>query len=386
MTTLADTARAAFRAAFAADIAGVAFAPGRVNLIGEHTDYNEGFVLPLALHLGVAAAFRARSDGRLRARSMSVAGEVDLPMADLGPGRPEGWGAYLAGTAWALREAGHDIGGADLLLASDLPLGAGLSSSAALELAVARALAGAWSVPWDPVAMAAAARRAENDYVGVACGVMDQLAAALGRPEAGLLIDCRSLEVRPVPLRPDLDVLVLDTGVRRALSAGEFNRRVESCRTAVAVIARDHPEVSALRDVDAGLLASYEGSLDPVTFRRASHVVREVGRPAAFAAALEAGDAAEAGRLMAASHRSLRDLYEVSSPELDALVQAASAHEGCLGARLTGAGLGGCAVALVRGEASDDVARSALAAYRARFDHPASAFTARGAEGARLLV
>jgi galactokinase len=275
--------------------------------------------------------------------------------------------------------------GADLAVAGDVPIGAGLSSSAALEVAVARALCAAADLPWDAVEMARICQRAENAYVGINCGVMDQFAASASARDHALLLDCRSLKTEAVPLPAGAVVVVMDTGVRRSLARSAYNDRRRSCEEAVAALRGALPDVRSLRDVTPALLEAERGHLEPVAFKRAAHVVVENFRPVQMAAALRTGDLAAAGRLMNESHASLRDLYEVSCAELDAMVEIAQAQPGCLGARMTGAGFGGCAVALVETARADDFTREVERAYRVRYDLPAALFTGRPAAGARLV-
>ena len=372
----------------------VAVAPGRVNLIGEHTDYNEGFVLPMALDRQVAVAFARRGDDILRVHAAAFRETRELSLARLqdrpanrrdAKGPRGGWFAYVDGLARALLAAGLPLRGADLLIVSDLPIGAGLSSSAALEIAVARALVAAAELAWDPMVMARIARQAENEFVGVACGIMDQLASALGAEGCAILIDCRSLETREVPLPDAAHIVVMDTGVRRSLAASAYNDRRAACERAVQMLRQLEPRIRALRDVDAALLERARPGMDPVTFRRAAHVVAENLRPVAMAVALAAGDLGRAGELMNESHAGLRDLYGVSGPELDLLVDLARAHPACFGARLTGAGFGGCAIALVATDAAEDLAAWVSAGYRERTGRTAPVFVCRPSAGARLI-
>ncbi len=377
---LAARARRLFRQHFGTpDPLGVAFAPGRVNLIGEHTDYNEGFVLPMGIDRGVAVAFRRRPAGRIIRAQAALLGETrEIELGGLEPGRVTGWAAYVAGVAWVLARAGHQIPGLDLVIEADLPRGAGLSSSAALEVAVAHACCAAGDIPWDRVAMAKLCHQAENQFVGVPCGVMDQFAAAISEAGAATLLDCRSLETQSVPLPADVAVAIMDTGGRRELAASAYAERRATCEAAVAALRAVAPGVQALRDADRALLDRAGDRLDPVVYRRARHVIEENARPPAMAAALRAGDLRAAGRLMNESHASLRDLYEVSSPELDALTDRARAHPACFGSRMTGAGFGGCAIALVN--------RAGLESFLASVRVAARAVFVSGAEaGARIV-
>ena len=363
----------------------VAFGPGRVNLIGEHTDYNDGFVLPMALQRGVAIACRARADHRIHAYAAQPDEAREDSLDGLAPGRVTGWLAYVAGVAWALERAGHRLPGCDVVITSDLPIGAGLSSSAALEVATARAMAAVAGLAWDAVAMARLCQQVENAFVGVPCGLMDQLASATSREGSATLLDCRSLETEFVPVPADAAVVVMDTGVRRALVQSAYAERRAACEAAVTVLRESNPGVRALRDADRAMLAAARGRMDPVVFRRASHVVAENVRPPAMAAALRANDLAAAGRLMNDSHASLRDLYEVSCPELDLVCELSRAHPACHGARMTGAGFGGCAVALVRQDGAEAFAREIESAYRTRGPRGEPFFVTGPGHGARLV-
>ena len=377
-------ARELFARVFGSEPAGVAVAPGRVNLIGEHTDYNDGFVLPMAIDRGVAVAFAPRADALVRVHAGAFGETRDLTPGLPAPASRTGWLAYVAGIVWAMRRAGLPPGGADLAIVSDLPIGAGLSSSAALELAAARALAAASALPWDARRAALLAREAENTFVGVACGIMDQFASAMGEAGSALLLDCRSLETRQVPLPPESTVVVMDTGVRRALASSAYNDRRAACLRAVAAVQAIEPGVRALRDVELALLARARTAMDDEAFRRASHVVGEIARPRAMADALAAGDLVAAGRLMDESHASLRDLYDVSCPELDAIVAAARSHPSCPGARLTGAGFGGCAIALVASRDAEAFVKHVTEGYARAVGREATVFAARPSAGAHV--
>ena len=385
MSTPREQAARRFHEAFGGHAPRLAEAPGRVNLIGEHTDYNDGFVLPMGIERHAAVAFRPRNDARLRAASVAFDETREVDLGALAPAGGNTWFDYVGGVAWALRESGRAVRGADLAVAGDVPIGAGLSSSAALEVAVARALCAASDLPWDAVEMARLCQRAENVYVGMNCGVMDQFAASASSAGHALLLDCRSLKTEAVLLPAGAAVVVMDTGVRRSLARSAYNDRRRSCEEVVAALRLASPDVRALRDVTPVLLESERSRIDPVAFKRAAHVVVENFRPVQMAAALRAGDLATAGRLMNESHASLRDLYEVSCAELDAMVEIAREQAGCLGARMTGAGFGGCAVALVESARAEDFARDGESAYRARYPLPAALFTGRPAAGARLV-
>ncbi|MFN2564254.1 MAG: galactokinase [Gemmatimonadaceae bacterium] len=363
----------------------LARAPGRVNLIGDHTDYNDGFVLPMAIDRAVWIALRPRADRRVVVYSIDFAERAgfdlgaEMSSALTGGGR-KGWIEYVHGVAWSLRDAGYPLGrGWDGVAAGDVPVGAGLSSSAALELATARAFAGLGGVAWEPIAMARLAQRAENDWVGVNCGIMDQLISAAGVAGHALLIDCRSLATRSVPVPPDVAVVVLDTATRRGLVNSAYNERRAQCEAAAAFFG-----VRALRDVDAVAFSARAADLDPLTRKRARHVITENERTLAAATALEGGDAEEVGRLMDESHASLRDDFEVSRAELDTMVRLARTHDGCYGARMTGAGFGGCAVALVAGEAAQDFVREVTRRYAAEVGLQPAVYVCTASQGASL--
>ncbi|MEX0801632.1 MAG: galactokinase [Dehalococcoidia bacterium] len=355
----------------------VAEAPGRVNLIGEHTDYNEGHVLPLAIDRTVAVAGAARDGATIRACSLDFEEEDDFELDRIERREDGGWRNCVRGVAHELREAGHGLRGADLAFSGDVPPGAGLSSSAALEVAVAGALAAVSGLEIEPRELALIAQRAENGFAGVQCGVMDQLAAALGREDAALLIDCRNLEVEAVPLPADGPaIVVVDSGVRRELGDSPYNQRREECAQAAAALG-----VAALRDLTAGELERRRGELERTLYRRARHVVLEETRVLAAAETLRRGEMEPLGRLLFGSHRSLRDDFEVSCPELDLLVELAAECDGVLGARLTGAGFGGCTVNLVWRDALEAFRRDVVAVYRERTGLAAEMGAVRGHEG-----
>lgn len=370
-----ESLRREWRRRFDGSPAILASAPGRVNLIGEHTDYNEGFVLPAAIAERTFVLAR-RSSHR---ESVVVSLDKRLP-ARFSVGDEErqvGWAAYVQAVAFALGDAlkvpPPDI---EALIASTLPRGGGLSSSAALEVALGAAwshLAGADASPRD---LAEAAWRAEHDFVGVPCGRMDQYASALGKEGCALLIDTRSMDVRAVRLPEGLAIAILDTRARRTVAGGGYARRVEECARAVRLLQEAGRSVATLRDATPQDLHLLKEAGDETALRRARHVILENARVVAFAEALETGDAAALGRLMAESHASLRDDYEVSSPELDAMVRAAASAPGCIGARMTGAGFGGCCVALVAAGRTGEFLPATLQTYRAYgFPEPALRLT-----------
>jgi galactokinase len=340
-------------------------APGRVNLIGEHTDYNLGLVLPVAVDLEIRIAFVPTDDRRVELRSEATGERAAFDLDAIGPSAG-GMAGYVAGTAWALAEAGIPTRGLRGILASSLPRASGLSSSAALELA------SAWALALDPAAippleLARICQRAENAYVGVNCGLMDQFASACSAAGAAMLLDCRSLDSRPVALPLATHALVaIHTGSTRSLSDSQYNARRAQCEAAAAALAKDDPGIRSLRDVTPAMLPTVRARVDEETYRRCRHVVEENVRVQDSIAALAAGDLAAVGRLWAASHASLRDDFEVVSPELDALVEIATAVPGTVAARMTGAGFGGCTINLVERGAVDALRERVLAEYQPR--------------------
>jgi galactokinase len=337
-------------------------APGRANLIGEHTDYNDGFVLPFALAQGVWVTGTRRADGVLELMSRQARGEpVRVRIGSLAPGLVAGWAGYPAGVAWALREAGHEIGGARLEFDSDLPQGAGLSSSAAIECATAIALTGLHGIDLPRAELARLAQHAENDFVGVPCGIMDQSASMLSERGHALLLDCRSLATTRVPFdvpAAGLELLLLDTKVRHELGDSGYTDRRRACERAAALLG-----VPALRDV-AGV-AGLDRLADPVLRRRARHVVTEDQRVGEAAALLRAGDVAGVGPLLTRSHESLRDDFEVSWPAADVAVVTALAA-GALGARMMGGGFGGSVIAIGPADRSAAIVAAVSAEFRER--------------------
>ncbi len=358
---------------------GIWMAPGRVNLIGEHTDYNDGFVLPVALDRTTMVAAAARDDGRVRLFSTSEPDPPEIDVAAIAPGAVSGWSAYPLGVLWALREQAVAVPGMDLGIDSDVPTGAGVSSSAALEGGVALAVADLAGADLDRTALAQACRRAENEVVGAPTGVMDQMAALCGRAGHALFLDCRSLAVAQVPLdlaAAGLSLLVIDTRATHALADGAYGERRDSCAEAAAALG-----VPALRDATAEQVAA---GLDGVLARRARHIVTENARVLAVVELLRAGNPAGIGPLLDASHRSMRDDFEISSPELDVAVCAARTA-GALGARMTGGGFGGSAIALTPVAAVPAVGRAVRAAFAAAGFTPPEIFEVSPSDGGRRV-
>ncbi|MCI0662428.1 MAG: galactokinase [Acidobacteria bacterium] len=339
-------------------------APGRVNLIGEHTDYNDGFVLPMAIDRRTYVAAAARQDRIVRCNSNEFAGQVEFSLsADLQPSKD--WSNLIRGMAASLIRVGYDLCGADLLVESEVPIGSGLSSSAALEVAAGFAFLNLSSdLPIDPIDLALAAQRAEQDFTGTQCGIMDQFVACLAVQDHALLIDCRSLEYDAVQLgMNEARIVVCNTMVKHDLSSGEYNRRRAECQEAVRQLAVYLREVESLRDVDLEKLDGCAATLPEMIGRRSRHVITENRRTLNAVQALKTGDLGQFGQLMYASHESLSRDYEVSCPELDLLVELASNYPGVFGARMTGGGFGGCTVNLVKADEVDHFVESVATEY-----------------------
>ena len=380
-----------FARRFGREPQGLAVAPGRVNLIGEHTDYNEGFVLPVAIDRTVLAAFSPRSDRQVRMYSLEFDEEDSFSLDDIKRLKGDVWGNYVRGVAAVLQGAGYRLTGLDMAIQGDVSIGAGLGSSAALEVAVLGAFQQAAALSIDPRDQALLAQRAENEFVGVGCGIMDQMAAVMGRRDHALLIDCRSLETEAVPLNlaaHGLKIVVAHTGVRRALSDSAYNQRRQECSRAVQVMANVivAGPVGALRDITSKDLADHEGRLPEPLARRARHVVSENERVLKGVDGLRRGDLLAFGQLLYVSHQSLALDYEVSSPELDLMVELARDVEGVVGARMTGAGFGGCTVNLVRQEAIDNFRRQVIEVYRGRTGLPAEMHVCEAVDGLRIIA
>lgn len=366
-------------------------APGRVNLIGEHTDYNEGFVLPAAIDRDVMIAVRARRDRVVRVRSLNFGETVEFTLDDVRYDHDHTWSNYVRGTLLALGEAGAPLPGMDMVVTGDVPAGAGLSSSAALEVATAVAALAVAGFDLEGRDMALRCQRAENSFVRVNCGIMDQFASVLGKAGYALFIDCRTHECEPVPLPREYCIVICDTGVRRGLRDSEYNLRRSQCEEAVMLLRGRGMRVRSLRDVSPRELARVEAWLPEAVRARARHVVFENERVLHSVEALRAGRVDEFGRLMVASHASLRDLYEVSCPELDAMVEVALGIPGVAGARMTGAGFGGCTVNLVHEDAVDEFRRTVLTRYTrkvnpSRLSFEPQVYVCRAEDGAGVMT
>ena len=374
-----EVVRSEFRNRFNTPAAYLVRSPGRVNLIGEHTDYNDGWVLPMAINQSIWIAFSPRKDQRVLLHSRDYPAPADFSLSGLE--RKKGWENYVQGMTWALRELGYTLQGWEGMLVSNIPIASGLSSSAALELAVARAF---WAITrwdWDGVKMARAAKKMENDWLGLKSGIMDQMISACGQENNALLIDCRDLSTKMVPIPGEGSIIVMDTTVRRGLVDSAYNERVEQCR-----IAAEHFGAASLRDVNQEMLAGRSGGLDEVVFRRAKHIVTENERVLQAVEALERGDLMLLGKLMDASHISLRDDYQVSCKELDSIVDIARSQPGCLGARMTGGGFGGCAIALIQPSVQIDYIRVVGQEYHKVTGREGNIFPVAPSAGANLIT
>jgi galactokinase len=357
-------------------------APGRVNLIGEHTDYNDGFVLPAAIDRSIAFAGRKRADRVVRVHSIDFAGSVEFSLDDIQKDAKNPWSNFIRGVSKYLEEDGHRLSGADMVFGGDVPREAGLSSSAAVEVGAAAFWKNLLRLEVDPVYLVKLARKAENQFVGVPCGIMDQFISALGRENHALFLDCRDLSYRHVPLRGNVKIVVCNSGVKRALAQSEYEVRLNQCRQAVAQIASTGLAVRSLRDVAPEHLEAARPVLSEILFRRARHVVSENHRVLEAVKVLEAGNLERFGELMNASHESLRDDYEVSSKELDVLVELAWKQPGVLGARMTGAGFGGCTVNLVRQETAEAFAEAVRRGYQDALGLKAEIYICKASQGA----
>jgi galactokinase len=353
MSDMRDEATDGFREIYGYEPNGIWSAPGRVNLIGEHTDYNDGFVLPFAIDRRTVVAVGTRDANVARVASSFADELVELPLAEIAPSRLAGWSAYPLGVAWALSQFGADLAavpGLDIFIVSDIPVGAGLSSSHALESAVALALNDLWQLGLDRQTLARVAQLTENQVVGAPTGIMDQSASLLSEKDSAVFLDCRSLDYRIIPLgldAADLAVLIIDTGVKHEHATGGYAERRASCELGARLMG-----VAALRDLSVDDLPRAREFLDDVTFRRVRHVITEDERVLDTVAALESTGPRSIGELLDASHRSMRDDFEISVPELDLAVETAL-ENGAIGARMTGGGFGGSAIALVdRGDVS----------------------------------
>lgn len=359
-------------------------APGRVNLIGEHLDYNDGFVLPCAIEFSTQTAVAPRNDQKLVLQSAEYSERFEFDLTNLpqkGLGR---WSDYVLGVAMMLRQAGYLAHGANLLVHGEVPIGAGLSSSAAIEVATALALLSLNDAKLSMPEIAKLCQRAENEFVGAQVGIMDQFVSCLGKAGHALLLDCRSLHFDLVPVPDHVKLVICNTMVKHELSGGEYNRRREECEEGVRILSRSIPGIKALRDVTLQQLLACAKSMPPVIYKRCLHVVEEIQRVLQAVECLRSGDLKRMGRLMRDSHGSLRDLYEVSCRELDAMVEAATGLPGYYGGRMTGGGFGGCTVNLVASERTEAFRESVAERYRERTGISPEIYVSSSANGAHV--
>jgi galactokinase len=357
-------------------------APGRVNLIGEHTDYNDGFVMPAAIDFSTWVSITPRADRVLSVFSENFSEQVEFDLNETSASAKGHWSDYVRGVAFAFEQAGHRLRGAQLSIRSDVPIGAGLSSSAALEVATGLALAENSEVTIGRLALAKLCQRAENEFVGMRCGIMDQFISCHGQAEKALLLDCRSLEYKLLPLPRKVRLVVCNTMVKHKLASGEYNVRRAQCEAGVRHLAQAIPGVRALRDVTLAELEIHERDLPAVIYRRCRHVVSENARVIQAGVALESGDLTGFGRLLNDSHHSLRDDYEVSCAELDLMVELANAREGVYGARMSGGGFGGCTINLVKAEHVEEFKRAVERGYEDATGLRAAVYSCSAAPGA----
>ena len=354
-----------FKRHFHTEPSHMSLGPGRVNLIGEHTDYNDGFVLPIALKRDVRLVMRPRTDRRVRLYSLEYDSWSEFSLDSLATRSKNHWENYVQGVAWVLAEKGHRLNGLDALISGNVPKASGLSSSAALEVATAGAFLAASNlqgqIPGPELAQIA--QRAENEFVGVNCGIMDQFISVLGADDHALLIDCRSLEYELISMPTDASIVIGNTKASRSLATSAYNERRSQCEEGVALLQTVLPTITALRDVTSQQLAEHRDLLPTLIHQRCHHVVTENERVLEAVGAFRSGDLGRAGHLMSASHASLRNDYAVSSDALDIMVDTMASTEGCYGARLTGAGFGGCAVALVKPGCEQAVADAIFVEY-----------------------
>lgn len=381
MAVETDVVRKAHRKAFGNEPARIFRAPGRVNLIGEHTDYNLGFVCPIAIHLACFAASGESPSGKLRVWSENTGDSREWPVDAIGSLRPSGhWSDYVIGVAQQLLKLGKQIRALDIAIYSTVPAGSGLSSSAAIEVSSALALLEGQEIGKTELALLS--QRAEREFVGVPCGIMDQYVSVFGEENRAIKIDCRSLTHETARLPSEASIIVVNSMVKHELGDSAYKTRVQECAEAVAAIQRSYPDVRSLRDVPTRLLDSVQGSMSDTVFRRARHVTTEDERVEEFMSAAAEGDLMRMGRLFLASHRSLQHDYEVSAEELDFLVDTASSFSGVYGSRMTGGGFGGCTVNLVAPDRVEAFETHISEAYRRSFDRTPQIYGCEPAAGA----
>jgi galactokinase len=368
-------------------------APGRVNLLGAHTDYNEGWVLPAAIEQAIWLAAAPLENGRVRIASLDYGHEGETTLAELarktmspsGPNRELDWLNYPAGVAWAMQEAGHQLVGLEALFSGDIPVGAGVSSSAAVEVAFILAWETLSGLSLNGRERAKLGQQVENGYLGLQSGVMDQFASLHGAANHLLMLDCRTLAYELIPLPPEVVILVADSGVRRQLAASDYNLRRDECREATNILKQYLSNIRTLRDVDTQSFELYAHRLPQVLRRRARHIVEECARVLNGAEALRQGQIGVFGKMIRESHTSTRDLYEISTLELDILAAAAWPVPGCYGARLVGGGFGGCVAVLAKESAASEISQSMEEAFHKEFGRRPPIFLCRASTGAEVI-
>lgn len=356
-------------------------APGRVNLIGEHTDYNDGFVLPAAIDLYTWTAVALRQDQRLHAFSENLNEAVELNLSEMDPRSKNHWSDYVRGVSLMLQRLGAPVSGADIAIYSNVPSGAGLSSSAALEVSLASALLALSGHFLSLVEIAKLCQRAENEFVGARVGIMDQFASCFGSVDHAILLDCRSLEYQRLPIPASVQMVICNTMVKHGHSGGEYNDRRVQCEQGVQILKQHFPSIKALRDVSLAQLQAHRSDLSDLIYRRCHHVISENERVMRCVEALQSGDLTTVGRCMEESHLSLKNDYEVSSRELDVMVEVASRHDGLIGSRMTGGGFGGCTVNLVKAQAVENFKKAVAQEYKVATQTDAEIYVSKAGAG-----
>lgn len=354
------------------------YSPGRVNIIGEHTDYNDGFVLPMAIDRYLIMAVSKRDDQTIRVFSTDFKQRIEFSIANIKIGEFD-WGEYITGSIQGLKEQSHQLKGFDLVITANIPVGASLSSSAALELGILKAACYSSDIEWQPMEMALLGQKVENQWVGMNCGIMDQAISACGKEGHALLIDCRDLSRTPCPLPPNHSIIIMDTTTRRGLVDSAYNERREQCNTAAETMG-----VSHLRDATPELLEQHKNDMERLVYLRAKHIITENIRVLQTAEAMAQNDAAQLGKLMYESHCSLRDDFDVSGEALNVIVECAMSHPSCIGARMTGAGFAGCAVAMVEKGKEQDFVAAVSRAYAAKMEVEPHLYVCRASEGTSI--
>jgi len=382
LSNLISGVKKSFGELFGCDPEVVVRAPGRVNLIGEHTDYNEGFVMPVAIDRFIAMAASKSEGEEVELHSLDYASSVRFPLSHIEYDHQNQWSNYFKGVAYLLRQEGYKMGGCRVVLKGDIPQGAGLSSSAALEVASALTLKSLFDLPLPDKELIRLCQRAENEFVGVRCGIMDQFVSCLARQGSALFLDCRELSYRHIPFSDEFRVMICNTMVRRELASSQYNIRRGECEEGVHLLSKKLPGIKALRDVSLEDFLQHRHLLPPVVAKRCRHVIKENQRVLEGMEMLKKGDMLTFGRLMHLSHNSLKEDYEVSCAELDCMVELAESTEGVVGARMTGAGFGGCTVNIVQRDKAEEAQRSISSRYKKEMEVEPEIYLTSPAEGA----